>query len=142
MEIDRMKKLESFLKYSEIERENIKFVVDENIRDEEGNPIEWELRKLKAQNGKEAEDAAFELNIETQEAKFDQRAYRNKIMAMTVVYPDLNNAALQDAFGVRTPEELLGAMLDIGSYQKLEKQVTLINGFGKSFKEVKDKAKN
>ncbi|MCR1955152.1 hypothetical protein NSA24_10145 [Clostridioides mangenotii] len=137
-----MKKLESFLKYSEIENDNIKFVVDENIKDEEGNPIEWELRKLKAQDGKEAEDAAFKLNIETQEAKFDQRVYRNKIMAMTVFYPDLNNAELQNAFGVHTPEDLLGAMLDIGSYQKLEKKVTLINGFGKSFTEAKDKAKN
>lgn len=137
-----MKKLESFLKYSEIKQENIKFVVDENIKDEEGNPIEWELRKLKAQDSKIAEEEAFKLNIETQEAKFDQRAYRNKIVSMSVKYPDLNNAELQNAFGVRTPEDLLGAMLDLGPYQKLEQKVTLINGFKKTSQEVKDKAKN
>ncbi len=137
-----MKNLESFLKYSEIENDNIKFVVDENIKDEEGNPIEWELKKLKAQDSEEAQDASFKLDIETQDVQFNQRIYRGKLMAKSVVYPDLNNAALQDAFGVRTPEDLLVAMLNMGPYQKLEKQVNLINGFGKSFTEVKDKAKN
>lgn len=137
-----MKNLESFLKYSEIENDNIKFVVDENIKDEEGNPIEWELKKLKAQDSEEAQDASFKLDIESQDVQFNQRVYRGKLMAKSVVYPDLNNAALQNAFDVRTPEDLLVAMLDMGPYQKLEKQVNLINGFGKSFTEVKDKAKN
>lgn len=137
-----MKNLESFLKYSEVKSDNIKFVVDENIKDEEGNPIEWELKKLKAQDSEEAQDASFKLDIESQDVQFNQRAYRGKLMAKSVVYPDLNNAALQDAFGVCTSEDLLVAMLDMGPYQNLEKQVNLMNGFGKSFKEVKDKAKN
>ncbi|GAA0229507.1 phage tail assembly chaperone [Metaclostridioides mangenotii] len=137
-----MKNLESFLNRSKANADNIKFVVDENIIDEEGNPIEWELRKLKAKDGDLARDEALQLNVNTQEAKFNQRLYTNKIMAMSVVYPDLNNAELQDAYGVRTPEDLLVSMLDLVPYQKLEKQVDLINGFRKSFNEDKKEAKN
>jgi hypothetical protein len=142
MEIDRMKNLEGFLNRSKANADNIKFVVDENIIDEEGNPIEWELRKLKAKDGELARDEALQLNVNTQEAKFNQRLYTNKIMAMSVVYPDLNNAELQDAYGVRTPEDLLVSMLDLVPYQKLEQQVDLINGFRKSFNELKNEAKN
>ena len=137
-----MKNLECFLKRSEAIADNIKFVVDEDIKDEEGNPIEWELRRIKAKEADEAQNEAFKVDIEKQDIQFNQSILRNKIMAKSVVYPDLNNAELQDAFGVRTPEDLLGSMLGLGAFDRLEKKVNIINGYGKTFNDLKEEAKN
>lgn len=137
-----MKNLNSFLKRSEIQLQNIKCVVCEDITDERGKPVEWELKKLTAKEGNIAQNEAVNLNIKTQDASFDQSLFREKVMAMSVVYPNLNNKELQDAFGVRTPEDLLQSMLSMSEYMALEQKVNELNGNVKTLEEVKEEAKN
>lgn len=137
-----MKNLNSFLKRSEIQLQNIKCVVCEDITDERGKPVEWELKKLTAKEGNIAQDEAVNLNIKTQDASFDQSLFREKVVAMSVVYPNLNNKELQDAFGARTPEDLLQSMLSMSEYMALEQKVNELNGNVKILEEVKEEAKN
>ena len=61
--------------------------------------------------------------------------------AKCTVFPDLNNAELQDSWGVTKPEELLGAMLIGGEFDDYVTEVFRINGF-KAEQDLVDEAKN
>lgn len=62
--------------------------------------------------------------------RVDTSEYQAKLMAAAVVMPDLHDAALQDSYGVMSPEELLKEMLDdAGEYADLAIKVQQISGF-------------
>ncbi len=64
-------------------------------------------------------------------------------MAASIVYPDLYDAELQDSYGVKTPEDLLLAMVDNpGEYSDLTAFVQKFQGFDVSFSDKVDEAKN
>ena len=72
-----------------------------------------------------------------------QAQYIQKMIAASVVMPDLYDKELQDSYGVTTPEELLLAMVDNpGEYNDLASFVQKFQGFNVSFEEKVDKAKN
>jgi len=45
------------------------------------------------------------------------------------VFPDLNNAALQNDWGVAKPEELIGKLLIGGEFDDYVTEVFQVNGF-------------
>ena len=57
------------------------------------------------------------------------------------MFPDLNDAALQDSWGVTKPEDLVGAMLIGGEFDDYITAVFETNGF-KDEPELVDEAKN
>jgi hypothetical protein len=64
------------------------------------------------------------------------------IVAATV-YPDLYDAELQDSYGVKTPEDLIYAMVDdAGEYQDFCVWMQKFQGFNKTLDEKVDEAKN
>ena len=58
-----------------------------------------------------------------------------------MLYPQLDNAALQDSYGVRTKTELLSNMLLPAELQDLNTEVQAINGF-KTMADLEEEAKN
>ena len=59
------------------------------------------------------------------------------------MYPDLYDEELQDSYGVKTPEDLLYAMVDgAGEFQLFEVGMQKFQGFDKSFNDLVDEAKN
>ena len=59
------------------------------------------------------------------------------------VYPNLNDAALQDDWGVKSGGELLKAMLsEPGEYNEYKLRVMEICGYNASMEELVDEAKN
>lgn len=66
---------------------------------------------------------------------------RFKVCARCTVFPDLNNAELQNDWGVAKPEELLGKMLIGGEFDDYMTEVFQVNGF-KTEDELVDDAKN
>ena len=75
--------------------------------------------------------------------KLNASLYLRKLIAASVVYPDLYDAELQDSYGVCTPEELLYAMVDDpGEYNDLAAFVQKLNGFDVSFDDKVEEAKN
>ena len=62
--------------------------------------------------------------------KMKSSLYIQRMIAASVVTPDLYDAELQDSYGVKTPEELLLAMVDDpGEYNELAAYVQKFQGF-------------
>lgn len=72
---------------------------------------------------------------------FDTDAYELKLVAASLVEPELRNVELQNEYGVNTPEDLLGAMLLAGEFMELSQEVQRHSGI-KPLKAKVDEAKN
>ena len=136
-----MGKLDLFLKSRRLADFTEKIPLSQSFADEEGNPLMWELKPVSA-----AEDEALRLSSvkrgEKGSFELDTSLYAAKLAAETVVFPDLNDAKLQDSYGVMGSERLLKEMLKAGEYQRLLKEVRRINGFGEITGELAEEAKN
>jgi hypothetical protein len=111
-----MGNLSFFLAGNAERRENKKVVVSERFKDEKGKPVEWELRSISADEDEEIRKTCTrrvqvpgKKNQFTQD--FDANAYLTKLAARAVVYPDLNDAELQNSYGAMGAEQLVKKML-------------------------------
>jgi hypothetical protein len=75
--------------------------------------------------------------------KVDTRKLVSKMIAASVVYPNLNDAQLQDSYGVTTPEDLLVKMVDNPSeYNDFANFVQNYSGFDVDINAKVEEAKN
>ena len=58
----------------------------------------------------------------------DERRYEGAVLAESVVFPDLKDAALQNSYDVVGAERLLAKLLLTGEYDRLRMAVEEING--------------
>jgi hypothetical protein len=65
-----------------------------------------------------------------------------KVCVACTVYPNLNNAELQDSYGVKDGISLLKKMLLPGEYTEYKAKVMEVNGYDLSMEELVDEAKN
>ena len=69
--------------------------------------------------------------------------YIKRLIAASVVVPDLQDAELQDSYGVKKPEDLVLAMVDHpGEYNELAAFVQKFQGLDISFNDKVKEAKN
>lgn len=140
-----MGKLERFLKANKKDRENVFFPATAAITDDEGKPILWEIKPLTTARCEEIKQDC--IRVTTGEngvarERLDTARYMEKLLAASVVSPNLLSAELQDSYGVYTPEELLKAIIDNpGEYAAFGDFVYSLMGF-KTFKERVAEAKN
>lgn len=73
--------------------------------------------------------------------EFDNVLYLAKLAAACTVYPNLNDAELQDSYGVKCAEELISAMLTPGEYTNYTEKLFDICGFGDA-PDLEEQAKN
>ena len=123
-----MGNLSCFLAGNVEKRENKKVVISNRFKDKDGNAVEWEIRSISAD-----EDGAIrksctkrvpivgKKNQFTQD--FDGNAYLAKLAAKAVVFPDLNNAELQNSYGVMGAEQLIKTMLYKDEFDYLTEQL-------------------
>ena len=64
-----------------------------------------------------------------------------KLAAACTVYPNLNDAELQDSYGTKCAEELISAMLTPGEYTNYTEKLFDICGFGDKL-DLVEQAKN
>lgn len=141
-----MSNFSAFLAQNKIKSENIKFVVSKNFV-ENGKPIEWELRTLGADEDEALRrDSTHKVAVPGRKgvynAELDSNKYLAKMVAASIVYPNLNDKELQDSYKVMGAEALLKAMLSAGEYITLSSKVAEINGFDTTQDELVDEAKN
>lgn len=143
-----MSDLSRFLKKNKKLKENVQYAVTKSLTDEKGQPLLWEIRPLTSK----------ETNRLTDECTFQEQVpgkpnvFRNKInstkllqkmMVVSVVFPNLNDKDLQDSYGVMTPEELITEMVDDpGEYNNFGKYLNELNGFNEGINEKVEEAKN
>lgn len=143
-----MSKFILFMKANKKEKENGKYAATSSLTDEKGNPLEWEFRHI---NSKENDEIRDSCTVDVQvtgkpnlyRPKVDTAKYIARMIVKSAVTPDLYDADLQDSYGVKSPEELLYAMVDDpGEYQDLTLWVQQFNGFTKSMDDKVEEAKN
>ena len=143
-----MSKFSKFMKYNKIEKKNEMYPATRSLCDESGKPLEWEFRHITSkENEVLREDCTIEVPVTGKPNMYRPRLktslYIQKMITASVVMPDLYDAQLQDSYGVKTPEDLLLAMVDDpGEYNDLAAFVQRFQGFHVSFNEKVDEAKN
>ena len=143
-----MSKFSRFMKANKIAQKNEKFAPTQSLRDENRKPLEWEFKKISAKENEEIRDACtMEVQVKGKPNMFRPKVktseYLAKMIAASVVYPDLYDKELQDSYGVMTPEDLVYAMVDnAGEYQELSVWLQNFQGFTKTMDDKVDEAKN
>ncbi|KXG78289.1 phage tail assembly chaperone [Thermotalea metallivorans] len=141
-----MSGLSAFFAENIAQNETIKYVVSKRFT-ENGKPIEWEIKAITSD-----EDEAIrklctrkvpvpgKKNVFTQEIDFNK--YLGMLAVACTVYPNLNDASLQDSYKVMGADNLLKKMLLPGEYADYLKKIQEINGFETSMEDLVDEVKN
>lgn len=143
-----MSKFSKFMKSNKIEKENGFYAPTKSLCDENGNPLEWEFRHVTSkENDALRDECTIEIPVTGKPNMFRPKVqsskYTQKMVAASVVTPDLYDKELQDSYGVTTPEDLLLAMVDdAGEYNELLSWVQNFQGFNVSFNDKVEQAKN
>ena len=143
-----MSNLTLFLKKNKKVRTNTFYAATKSLVDENGEPLKWEIKALTTT---ETEDIRSECTTEVQvpgkpgmfRPKVDSKLYVAKLIAASVVVPDLYNKELQDSYGVKTPEDLLKQMIDNPTeYNNFAEFVQNYSGLNETMDDKVEEAKN
>lgn len=143
-----MSNISRFMKQNKTVKENTTFAATKSLTDENGEPLLWEIRHIPTKEDERIRDACtVEVPVTGKPNLFRNRVnsskYIAKLLAASVVYPDLLDAELQDSYGVKTPEDLIQEMLDdTGEYTAFTAFIQKFNGFNISLDDKVDEAKN
>ena len=141
-----MSNLSCFLAQNVIKEETVKYVASKRFIDG-GKPVEWELGCITSEEDERLRKSCTKKvqvpgkkNMFTPETDYDK--YLGLLAVKCIKYPELNNAELQNSYGVMGEDALLKTMLKPGEYQDLLKKVQEINGFDTGMDELVEEAKN
>lgn len=143
-----MSKFTAFMKANKVVRLNGKYAPTVSLKDEEGKPLEWEFRHITSkENDVLRDDCTREIQVTGKpnlfRPKLDTSRYIVKLICAATVFPDLYDAELQDSYGVKTPEDLVYALVDdAGEYGDLSVWMQKFQGFNKTLVETVEEAKN
>lgn len=143
-----MSKFSKFMKVNKKVKANEMHPVTKSLCDENGRPLEWEFRHITSgENEAIREECTLEVPVTGKPNMYRQKVkgslYVRKMIAASIVTPDLYDKELQDSYGAMSPEDLLLAMVDDpGEYNELAAFVQKFQGFDVSFEEKVEEAKN
>lgn len=143
-----MSKFSQFMKANKVEKKNEQYAPTASLVGADGTPLRWEFRHITSKENESIRDSCtMEVQITGKSnlfrPKLDTSKYLSKMIVTATVSPDLYDAELQDSYGVKTPEELVYAMVDdAGEYQDLTVWMQKFQGFAKSLDDKVDDAKN
>ena len=142
-----MSNFSKFMKANKIQKQNVMHPVTKSLLDDNGEPLLWEIKPLTTKENEAIRDACTtDVPVKGKPNMFrpktDMNKYQTKLICSAVVFPDLNNAELQNSYGVMSAEELIKEMVDDpAEYTDLMMLVQQISGF-KSLQEDVEEAKN
>ena len=132
-----MTSIKSFLKKNKKKTENIKLKLesfDEHI----------ELRIISGREYDAIQDKCY-VNKPgrkgRQERVLDMSKFNNLLCSASVVVPDLQNAELQESYGVRGEQDLYGEMFTFADHLKILEAIPNASGLD-NFDDLVDEAKN
>ena len=132
-----MTSIKSFLKKNKKKTENIKLKLesfDEHI----------ELRIISGREYDAIQDKCY-VNKPgrkgRQERVLDMSKFNNLLCSASVVVPDLQNAELQESYGVRGEQDLYGEMFTCADHLKILEAISNASGLD-NFDDLVDEAKN
>lgn len=133
-----MSSLKAFL--NPIQAENKEVIVSNRFQ-EDGKPVPFVIRPITEEENKHLMKAYTRVDKKGNEV-FDRTEYVHAMVAKAVVFPDLTNSELQNAYGVLGETKLLQKMLYIGEFGTLSEAVQELSGLDKDINEEIEEAKN
>ena len=136
-----------FMAGNAVKDETVKYVASKRFVDSKKKPVEWELKSISSDLDEALrKDCTKKVPIPGKRGQYNQETdtdkYIGKLCVACTVYPDLNNAELQDSYGVKGAEALIKTMLKPGEYTEYKAKVMEVNGYDMSMEELVDEAKN
>lgn len=119
-----------------------------SIVDAKGRPVEWTFKAISEEVLEELrEQCTKNVQVPGKPGQYVPKINTNKLARMMIVRcvvdPDLQNAELQDSYGVNNPEALLAALVDLpGEYANLQNFVSDLCGFDIPMEDKVEEAKN
>ena len=120
--------LNLFLKKNKKSKENLKLAVTKELTDKDGKPIMWEFRKLTSREF----DAIRQKHIHQKKGNvtIDELAMGLEMITTSCVIPNLNDVALQEAYGVIGAGNLFYEIVsDPDEYDTARRKILTYNGF-------------
>ena len=113
--------LNGFFKSNAKSLPDVKVVVSERFTNEDGSPIEWVLHPISTKRVEEITKRNTKTTIKNgkKESVINEENLNAELLEAVVLYPSLNDAELQDSYGVSSANELLSVMLYPGETQVL-----------------------
>ena len=113
--------LNGFFKSNAKSLPDVKVVVSERFTNEDGAPIEWVLHPISTKLVEEITKRNTKTTIKNgkKESVVNEENLNAELLEAVVLYPSLNDAELQDSYGVSSANELLSVMLYPGETQVL-----------------------
>lgn len=130
-----MSNMSMFLKKNKIVKENTHFVATKSLCDENGKPLQWEIKPITTKENEDIQGKCMvDIPVPGKPNQFMQKInptkYVKRLIAASVVVPDLYNAELQDSYGVSTPEDLVQELVDdSGEWNAFIQFINQFNGF-------------
>ena len=126
--------------------ESVKYVASKRFA-VKGKPVEWEIKPIDtALDEAIRKECTKKVPIAGKRGQYNQETdtdkYIGKMCVACTVYPNLNDAELQDSYGVKDGDALLKKMLLPGEYTEYKAKVMEVNGYDMSMEELVDEAKN
>lgn len=145
-EDERMSNLSAFLAQNALKAENVKYPASKRFI-EKGKPIDWEIQPVTSDEDEALRKSCTKrVQVPGKRGAYipetDFEKYLGTLAAKCVVFPNLNDAELQNSYGVMGADALLKTMLLPGEYQELLKKVQEVNGFDVPLDELVEEAKN
>lgn len=102
---------------------DLRVVVSERFTNEDGTPIEWVLHPISTKRVEEItkRNSRTTLKNDKKETTVNEENLNAELLEEVVLFPRLNDAELQDSYGVTSVNELLSVMLYPGETQVLTK---------------------
>ncbi len=126
--------------------ETVKYVASKRFGTKD-KPVEWELKAIDSELDEAIrKECTKKVPVAGKRGQYtqdiDTDKYIAKLCAACTVYPNLNDAELQDSYGVKSADVLLKKMLLAGEYTEYKNKVMEVNGYDMSMEELVDEAKN
>ena len=139
--------LSAFLAENALKIESVKYVVSKRFLAENGEPIPWEIHAISSTEDENLRRACTKrVQVPGKKGQYtnetDFNLYIGKLLTACIVFPNLNDEALQDRYHVWGAEALLKAMLTAGEYANLAEKVQSVCGFDTELQDEVDEAKN
>lgn len=143
-----MKDLRAFFAQNMKPMKKAQYPATDRLIDPETNePALWEIEPISADENIEIRRSCLKLKqVPGKKGQFtqdfDANAYLLKMAVRCTSFPNLNDSELQDSYGARDAEQLLGKMLNPAELEDYANEVLRVNGFNDTERELIEEAKN
>ena len=126
--------------------EIVEYVASKRFTDN-GKPVKWKIKAIDSDLDEVIrKECTKKVPIPGKRGQYNQETdtdkYIGRMCVACTVYPNLNDAELQDHFGVKSADALLKKMLLPGEDTEYKAKVMEVNGYDMSMEELVDEAKN